>query len=752
MSNSPDAPLYKTALRDFLSGFVVFVVALPLCLGIALAAGAPVFSGILGGIIGGVLVGLLSGSRVSVSGPGNTMVAVAAAQMAVLGSFEAFLLAVLIAGGMQLALGLARAGSISAFIPTSVVKGLLAAIGIVLILKQIPHLLGYDVDPTGEFYFFQPDQETTFSELAKALGAIHPGAAAVGVASVVFLVAWGRVKWLKQSIVPEQLLVVLLGVGLSLLLTRAGGSWVIGPDHLVQVPIAETWSDFLGFLRFPDYSQWSNPAIYRAAVTIVLVASLETLLSLEAIYRIDPQKRPSPPNRELCAQGIGNMTAGLLGGLPVSSVIIRGSINISSGAQTKLSTMTHGLLILASVVFAPALINKVPMSCLAAILLVAGFKLTSPSVFREMWSRGWPQFLPFVATVLAIIFSDLLVGVIVGLVVAVSFILASNVRQPIRRSVENHVGSEVLRIELANQVSFLNRAALNRTLEQVPRGGHVLLDARNTRYIDPDVLELLRDFEREVAPAHGVEVSFLGFRDKYEIEDQIQYLDYSTRDVQESHTPAEVLAILKEGHDRFRAGRPLTRDLARQVNATAHEQHPLAVVLGCIDSRTPAELIFDVGIGDIFVVRVAGNVTSPEVLGSLEFSCLAGAKLILVLGHTRCSAVASVVDALAKTGAVDKLDGYDNVDSLLKNIRESITDDLRDRLKQARPHEHEHVTNEVARRNVEQSVARILESSAALRALVSEGRLAIVGAMYDVVNGEIAFLSDGSTLSDAGSG
>ena len=393
---------------------------------------------------------------------------------------------------------------------------------------------------------------------------------------------------------------VLLGVGISLVFRRLGGRWVIEPSHLVQVPVADSLAGFVGFLQSPDFSQWSNPAVYTAAVTIAAVASLETLLNLEAVDKLDPRQRTSPPSRELLAQGIGNVVAGLIGGLPITSVIVRSSVNINAGGRTKLATIVHGALLLVSVVFLPAWLNLIPLSCLAAILLVTGVKLASPALVKRMWDEGRYQFVPFALTVVAIVLTDLLIGVLIGMAVSIGFILRSNVRRPLRRIVEKHLGGEVVHIELANQVSFLNRAALARALDEVPRGGHVLLDAQSTDYIDPDLLDLIRDFKEQTAPARGVEVSLLGFRSKYQLRDQTRYVDYSTRELQAALTPQQVLQILKDGHERFRTGRRLTRDLGRQVNATAGGQHPLAVVLSCIDSRTPAELIFDLGVGDIF--------------------------------------------------------------------------------------------------------------------------------------------------------
>jgi carbonic anhydrase/SulP family sulfate permease len=722
----------------------VFLVALPLCLGVALASGAPLFSGLLAGIVGGILVGMLSGSHTSVSGPAAGLTAVVAAQIVSLGSFRAFLLAVVIAGVIQIALGVARAGFIAAFFPSSVIKGLLAAIGVLLVLKQIPHLLGHDADPVGNMAFSQPDHRSnTFSGLGGIFADFHPGAAAIGFLSIALLVVWGRWKPLKNSPVPAPLVVVLLGVGLSLLFERLGGPWAIQPGNLVQVPAADSLAGFLGFLQVPDFTQFSNPAIYTAAVTLAAVASLETLLNLEAVDKLDLQRRTSPPSRELVAQGVGNVVAGLIGGLPVTSVIVRSSVNVNAGGRTRLAAITHGFLLLVSVALLPGVLNLIPLSCLAAILLVTGIKLASPALVKRMWEEGRYQFIPFALTVTAIVLTDLLIGVSIGLAVSLGFILNSNLRRPIRRVVEKHLGGDVLHIELANQVSFLNRAALSNVLDVVPSGGHLLLDAQNTDYIDPDVLDLIRDFKEQTGPARGVEVSLSGFKDKYQLQDQIQYVDYSTRELQEAATPQQVLQILKEGHERFRTGQQLTRDLGRQVNATADGQHPLAVVFSCIDSRTPAELIFDLGVGDIFSVRLAGNVISRKVLGSVEYGCaVAGAKLILVMGHTRCGAVTAAVKFNSSPQTIAAATGCQHLAYVLEDIQQSTDLDAGFRGEKRSAAEQEAFVDGVARRHVVRVVEGIREQSKTLDGLARSGQIAIVGAMYDVVTGNLEFLLD----------
>ena len=732
----PQMPRGRGIARDLSAGVVVSLVGGPLCVGIALASGAPVFSGMLAGIVGGVLVGWLSGSETSVSGPAAGLTAVTAAQIAMLGSFEAFLLVVVLAGLLQIVLGLSRAGFLAKFVPSSVLKGLLSAIGVLLILKQIPHLLGHDTDVEGEMSFNQTDNENTFSEIVAAFQDIHPGALLIGVISLLMLIAAARWARSRTLAVPAPLFVVVVSVALSALLNRLGGTWILDTNHLIQVPVARSAAEFVSFLEVPDFSQLSNPAIYGAALTLAAMASLKSLMNLDAVDRLDPRQRTSPPSRQLVAQGIGNVVSGMIGGLPIATDIIRSTVNINSGSTSPRSAMFYGAILLVSITILPMLMNLIPLSALAAILIVTGAGLISPRLIRETWNEGRTQFVPFLITIVAIVATNPLIGVSIGLLASVSFILHSNLRRPIRRFVETHLGGDVLRIELANQVSFLNRAALIRALDDVPRGGHVLLNAENTDYIDPDVLDVIREYAAQKGPARGVTVSLAGFRDEYRLTDQIQYVDYSTRELQSAISPEQVLQVLKDGHNRFRSGQRLTRDIGRQVTATAAGQHPLAVVLSCIDSRTPAEGIFDLGIGDIFSVRIAGNVTSPNVLGSIEFAtAVAGAKLIVVMGHTRCGAVTSAVKLLGSQQTIAEATGCQNLDHIVHQIQLSV------------PDAHAHAGGKgvdpdvVAGRNVSQSIRTLLDQSSTLRTLVDDGRIKIVGAMYDVTSGKLEFIT-----------
>jgi carbonic anhydrase/SulP family sulfate permease len=749
MEHSPSEKKNAATLASDLSaGLVVFLVALPLCLGIALASNAPLFSGILAGIVGGLVVGALSGSHTSVSGPAAGLTAVVAAQIGRLESFETFLLAVLLAGVLQLLLGVARAGSIADFVPSSVIRGLLGAIGLIIILKQIPHLFGYDSDPLGEMSFAQPDHETTFSELFHVFGEgrIHGGASLIGLLSLGLLILWERVKLLKGSIVPGPLVAVLLGVGVGILLSGAGAGWQVDASHLVQVPVADRWADFLGFLVLPNFAGFAHPQVYSAAITIALVASLETLLNLEAVDKLDPQKRSSPPNRELIAQGAGNIVAGLIGGLPVTSVIVRSSVNINAGAKTKLSAIFHGMLLLLCVSLVPGWLNLIPLSALAAVLIVTGFKLASPKLFQQMWAAGYEQFLPFVVTVVAILLTDLLVGILIGLGFSILFILRSNLRRPLRRRLEKHVFGEVMHIELANQVSFLNRVALRNALAETPRGGHLLIDARGTDYIDADVLSLIREFETETAPVHGIDVSLVGFKAHYEqVEDRVQFVDFATRDLQESLTPDQVIDILRQGNERFRTGQMLSRDMVHLREGVADGRHPLAVVLSGSSSRTPVEMIFDVGLGDIFCTRTTGNVAVPSTLGSLEYSCaVAGARAIVVLGHSDNKAVRLAIESALETDAQMPDAACVHLPEILREVQCSVDPSWKDDWRTVSAETQRARVDAVSRAHVLRTMSRIVELSPALARLAREGRIKIVGGMYDVRTGAVEFFDAGS--------
>ena len=730
---------YKESFsKDFSAGVVVFLVALPLCLGIALASNAPLISGIIAGVVGGLIVAWMSGSHTSVSGPAAGLTAIVFAQINNLGSFEAFLCAVILAGVFQIIMGWGKAGSLAAFFPSSVIKGLLAAIGIILILKQIPHLFGHDPDWVGDMAFVQQDGKNTFTELIATMFDIHPGAAIVGLISLGLLILWDR-SALKKLPIPAPLAVVVLGTLIAFLLKPMGQLMAIGTSHLVQVPGSGSARAFLGTLPNPDFSVMFSSGVLIAAVTIAIVATLETLLNLEAVDKLDHQQRISPPNRELVAQGTGNIISGLFGGLPITSVIVRSSVNIASGGRTRMACFIHGIFLLTTVVFFPNILNQIPLACLAAILIVTGFKLAGIPLFRQMWKEGKNQFAPFLLTILAIVFTDLLIGILIGMAVAIFFILQSNLKRPVRRIVEKHVGGDVLRIELANQVSFLNRASLLKAFYEIPHGSQVVIDARNTDYIDPDIMDLIVDFEKETAPAHDLTLSLIGFKNHYKLTDKLHYVDVSTRDVQAQVDPNKVLQMLKDGNERFVRGEKLSRDLLRQVDVTAQGQYPLAVVLACMDSRVATELVFDLGIGDLFSVRVAGNIAFNKALGSLEFGCaVAGSKLLLILGHTRCGAVKATIDLVDKGKTALEATGCENLDSVTEVITHSVNAEKE--TTDNRTSSNEAFVDRVAEINVVQTMHNVYDNSPTIRKLIDGQQVILVGGIYDVKTGKVTFI------------
>ncbi len=506
---------FATLGKDLPAGLVVFLVALPLCLGISLASGAPLFSGILAGIVGGVVVSLLSGSQLSVSGPAAGLTVIVLNGIETLQSFEAFVLAVAIAGVLQLVLGFLKAGVIGLYFPSSVIRGMLAAIGLILILKQIPHFLGADDDFFGDMKFIQPDGRTTFSEVFYAFTAINKGALIVGIISMVILIVWDT-AWLKRykffKLVPGALIVVLVSVGLNELFRVVAPDFIISSTHLVSLPIIESLGDLNKELRFPDFSMIFNPQVYVVAITIAIVASLETLLSVEAADKLDPHKRRTPTNRELKAQGVGNIISGLIGGLPMTAVIVRSTANVAAGGETKLSSFVHGVLLLLSVLFLPEFLNLIPLSALAAVLLVIGYKLTKPTIYRAQLKIGYEQFIPFIVTILAILFTDLLVGISIGLVVGVFFILKANYKSPYFYHREEHPEKEIIRIKLSEHVSFLNKASIILTLDHLPHNSHVIIDGDNSEYIDYDVVEAIQEFKK-TAHERGIKVDLLNVPD-----------------------------------------------------------------------------------------------------------------------------------------------------------------------------------------------------------------------------------------------
>lgn len=485
---------YASHLREDLpAGIVVFLVALPLCLGIALASGAPLFSGVIAGIVGGLVVGWASGSQLSVSGPAAGLTVIVFHAIEKLGSYQAFLYSVVLAGLIQLALGFLQAGIVGAYFPVSVIKGMLAAIGLLLILKQIPHAVGYDADYEGDESFDQSDAHTTFSEIGYSLEAFSPGAVIVTLGALAIMLLW-ETAFFKRipllSLLPGPMVAVLWGLGYNLYTDQHAPVYPIAKEHLVNLPEIQGLEGFLQQLTLPDFSQWSNPEAYLIAATLAIVASLETLLSLEAMDKLDPLKRVAPTNRELKAQGLGNLICGMIGGLPMTAVIVRGSANVIAGARTKVSCFVHGLLLFLSVMFIGRFLNHIPLACLAAILLLTGYKLAKPALFAEMYRKGASQIVPFVVTIVAILLTDLLKGMAIGMVLGLYYVIRTNFHAAITLTRD---GNNYL-LRLQKDVSFLNKALLRDCLSRIEEDGYVIIDATRAQFIDHDILETIEDF------------------------------------------------------------------------------------------------------------------------------------------------------------------------------------------------------------------------------------------------------------------
>jgi MFS superfamily sulfate permease-like transporter len=489
--------MFKHIKNDLPASVVVFFVALPLCLGIALASGAPLFSGLIAGIIGGVVVGGLSGSKIGVSGPAAGLAAIVLTAISSLGGYENFLVAVVLGGIIQLIFGFLKAGIIGYYFPSSVIKGMLTGIGIIIILKQIPHFFGYDSTPEEDFAFFQVDGQNTFSEILNTANNISVGATVIGLIGLGILILWSTVfadKGKFFKIIQGPLVAVVVGI-VYYFVTKGNATYGVDAIHLVSVPVPDSFDSFVGQFRFPNFSAISNPAVWVTGFTIALVASLETLLCVEATDKLDPHKNVTPTNKELLAQGTGNIISGLIGGLPITQVIVRSSANIQSGGRTKLSAIIHGLLLLISVILIPTLLNKIPLSVLAAILLIVGYKLAKPAVFLEMVRLGWKQWIPFTVTVVGIIFTDLLVGISLGLAVGIVVILIKSFQNSHFLHIENKSnGKHRIKMTLAEEVTFFNKGAILKELDSLPRDTYLEIDVRKTRFLDYDIIEILQDF------------------------------------------------------------------------------------------------------------------------------------------------------------------------------------------------------------------------------------------------------------------
>ncbi len=722
-------PYLSNLGSDIPAGLVVFLVALPLCLGIALASGAPLFSGLIAGIIGGTLVAILSNSHLGVSGPAAGLSVIVYEAINELG-FEAFLLAVVLAGCIQFMMGKLKTGIIGYYFPSAVISGMLAGIGLIIFLKQIPHAVGYDKDYEGDLSFHQQDDYTTFSELEHIMNHFSPGAICISVISLVVILLWES-RWLRHLRFTKWLHGAVVAVIISVFLNEAFRlwypDWLLSSQHLVNLPLLSSLFDLKDLLIFPDWSQYNNLLVYKTALILALVASIETLLSVEAVDKLDPYKRVTDNNQELKAQGIGNICSGLIGGLPITQVIIRSSTNVQAGAKTKVSTITHGIILLASTLLVPGILNKIPLASLAAILLVVGYKLASPHLFKKMYQVGIYHFIPFIATALGLVFTNMLMGIAIGLAIAIFFILLENQKVGVYLHEYHHANKTI--ITLSENVSFLNKANLLKHLDNLPDYSTVIIDATYAKYIDYDIYEILQNFRAEAKRKH-IKLVIQNLRG-YGVLPPVEPAKPASKELQQSLSPEQVLNILKQGNDRFVNNLKTQDNLLQRVNETTTGQYPLAIILSCIDSRTSAELIFDQSLGDIFSVRIAGNIINDDILGSMEFACkLAGAKLVVVLGHTRCGAIKG-----ACSGAQ-----LDHLTGLLKKIKPAIRQ-IEYEYQQPVTIENMTLVEKVSSRNVELMVKQIYQDSPVLAEMKKNGDIDIVGGTYNIETGRVSFQS-----------
>jgi carbonic anhydrase len=717
--------LFAELKSDLPAGVVVFLVSVPMSLGIALASGASLFAGLISSIIGGLVVAPLSGSQLAISAVSAGLSVLVLSEIRELG-FDGFLLAVVIAGVLQIVLGLLKAGVIAHYFPSSVINGMLSGIGIILFLKQLPHALGYDRDYEGDLSFSQPDHYSSFSELYNALQFVSPTAIAIALFSLGVLIVSEKpvIKAKKYSRSYQGVLFALaMGVVINQCLLHFAPALALKSTHLVSIPIFQDVAGLLAQFQLPDFSRFDEPKIYLIAVTLALVSGLESLMCLEAVEKLDPYRRPVSTTRELLAQGLGNISCGLIGGLPLTQVIVRSSVNIQAGAKTKMAAIIQAVLMMLAIKFIPEWLNQIPLATLASVLIMVSYKLINPRMFKTMYQAGIYHFIPFVTTIIGLVFTNLLMGIAIGLTASLFAILLESYKTAsyFREAV---IGNKTI-FRLSEHVSFLNKANIKYTLDHIPENTEVVIDATRSKYIDYDVYEVIENFKNE-AKLKNIQLTLENMRG-FGVLKPIEKARSQTYATQQSLTAAHVLEILQNGNQRFMNNLEANRNLLEQVNDTQLGQFPLAIILSCMDSRTSVELIFDLGLGDVFSARVAGNVVNDDILGSMEYACkIAGAKLIVVLGHSHCGAIKGAcqqVELAHLTGLLAKIQPAVKAVYALGECSDS------------------ELAEKVAEKNVQLTVAQIRSQSPLLEEMIQCGDCGIIGGMYDVETGQVSFFN-----------
>ncbi len=707
--------------NDLPAGIAVFFVAVPLCIGIAHASGAPLISGLISGVIGGVMIGFFSNSQLSVSGPAAGLTAIALLGIQNLGSFDAFLLATCIAGLMQIIFGVLRTGAIANYIPNAVIKGMISAIGVILIIKQFPHIIGYDIEEMGveefsvnqldmnEKYIESKDTESnTFSIIFHAINNLNRGVLFIGIVSLLFLFIWDKTLAKKIKTIPSSLLVVLIGILISYVSEHIFFYTHLNAEHFVEIPSISGIKGFVHVTTFPDWGAFSNPKLYITAFTIAIVASVETLLAIEAVDKLDTQLRRTNANRELIAQGIGNTFAGLLGGLPMTSVIVRGSVNVSAGAKSKLSTIIHGLFILIAVLFFAQYMNLIPLASLAAVLVYTGYKLVKPQLIFQLYKKGWEQLLPFLVTVIAVVTTDLLVGVSIGILFSAVFIVKESYKATIMRVIDHGKRKRIL---LGENITFLHKPKLLKILDEMPENTTVEIDGSHSFYIDKDMLEVIEEFKLK-AKQKNIELIIGGIKSM--ANEELKESMKRTYEKLFVNNNKWVEEKLKQDPEYF-------KDLAKG-------QTPQYLFIGCSDSRVPANEITGTHPGEMFVQRNIANLvvnTDVNLMSVVQYSVeVLNVKHVIVCGHYGCGGIKAAMEDTAH-GLIDKW--LRNIKDVYRIHREEL-DAIKD------PEKHHRRLVEL---NVREQVYNLMKTSFIQKNRMLYGFPEVHGWVYDIEDGHL---------------
>lgn len=724
-----DRSMFAYLNKDIPASIVVFLVALPLCLGIALASGAPLASGLISGIIGGLVIGYLSKSGTSVSGPAASVSAIAFSAISSLGSFELFLVALLLSGLFQIGLGVLQAGLIADYMPTSIIKGLLAGIGLILIISQVPYAFGLDIPKDG-LIDYSADYIGQASEMIpRILSAFSPGAIIISVISMATLIYWEKTPLKNLNWFPASLFVVVLGVFINFFFQFVIPDLYLTGKTLVTIPDIDHLDEFF---VFPQFSGILNFEVWTTAVTIAVVASIATLLNVEATDNLDPHKRKTPPNRELIAQGVGNTLSGLIGGIPITSVIVRSSVNINAGAETKLSTILHGVFLLASVLVLSSIINLIPLSSLAAILILTGYKLVSIETIKKLFKKGYDQFIPFVVTVLGIVVIGLLEGILIGSGVALFYLLKGNYHNPFFIENTKNLEGDIIRLELSNEVSFLNKASIKNTLWSVPRNSNLVIDATFSSFIDKDVLEIIEDYKNTFAKEHNINFNIVGLKEEYRIGDELSFDKQFEKRVNKAvASPKMALELLKEGNRRYFEGTLISRRLRNKEHQANKSNNAYAVILACLDLKESLNVLMDTGIGDLITMRFAGNTVSLDIIKNLEIAIKTNKiKLIVLMGNSGNSIIGKALE-----------DYENNQDSYLSPV---IKDSMNSKnsikaTKNLSVNEKDFYIDGLTKWNLNNSKEKLLKQNKFIKSAYDKKQIGIVTAFFDRETGRIDF-------------